>query len=105
MNQASDYDPPLDPGIAGAVLLLSKANVETYESCQGGCGHTYPEPTVRFHGGPHEGFRALSVAMMYGLPVSGLRRIWVMVNGEPTGPKWEIVFFKPISEGFYTPHI
>ena len=32
MNQASDYDPPLDPGIAGAVLLLSKANVETYES-------------------------------------------------------------------------
>ena len=42
MNQASDYDPPLDPGIAGAVLLLSKANVETYESVRVAAGPPAP---------------------------------------------------------------
>ena len=27
-------------------------------------GHSYPEPTVRFHGQPEEGFRALTVALL-----------------------------------------
>jgi hypothetical protein len=57
------YDPPLDPGIAAAVVALSAAGVETFESCEGGSGHAYPEPTVRFHGDRAEGLRALAVAM------------------------------------------
>jgi len=83
----------LDPGISDAVRVLREADVETYESCQGGEGHTYPEPTVRFHGEQSEGFRALAVAMEAGLPIAELRRVWVMQDGEPVGPDWELVFY------------
>ena len=76
--------------------------METYESCQAGEGHTYLEPAVRFYGGPYAGFKALSVAMMYDLPVSDLRRIWGMIDGEPTGPYWEIVFATTVPESAYT---
>lgn len=87
-----DFDPPLDPGIARAVLVLRGAGVETFESCQGGEGHSYKEPAVRFDGEPAIGFRALAVAMENGLPVAALRRVWRMDYGEPTGPWWELVF-------------
>lgn len=40
---AKRFDPPLDPGIASYVHILHQAGIETYESCQGGKGHTYPE--------------------------------------------------------------
>ena len=84
------YSTPLDPGIARAVEVLQDAGVETFESCEGGEGHAYLEPTVRFHGERAEGFRALAVAMSCGLPVSELRRIWPVQDGEPTGPWWEL---------------
>jgi len=89
----SSYDPPLDPGIRVAVSILQAADVETFESCEGGSGHTYPEPTVRFHGYQAEGFRALSVAMDAGLPVKEVRRVWPLIEDEPTGPWWELVFY------------
>ena len=41
-----EYDPPLDAGIAQAVVALRAGGVETFESCEGGPGHAYPEPTV-----------------------------------------------------------
>jgi hypothetical protein len=81
----------LDPGIAEAVRLLMAAGVETFESCQGGLGHAFPEPTVRFFGHREEGFRALAVALRGGLRVSALRRYWAVIDGEPTGPHWELV--------------
>lgn len=84
--------PGLDPGIALAVETLREYDVETYESCQGGPGHSYPEPTVRFHGQPEEGFRAYAAAVERGLPVKDLRRIWEVVDGELSGPKWEMTF-------------
>ena len=86
------YDPPLDPGIATAVETLSAAGVETFESCEGGNGHAYPEPTVRFHGDRQAGFAALAAAMTGRLPVTSLRRVWPILDGEPTGPWWEITF-------------
>lgn len=95
---AADFEPPLDPSIARAVLALGAAGVETFESCQGGAGHTYPEPTVRFFGDHAEGFRALAVAMREGLPVYALRKLWRMDNGEPTGPWWELVFWDQCPE-------
>lgn len=86
------YDPPLDPGIHGAVCALAAAGVETFESCEGGSGHAYPEPTVRFHGDHAEGLRALAAAMSARLPVRELRRVWPVLDDEPTGPWWELTF-------------
>lgn len=89
---SASYDPPLDEGIRYAVEVLNAAGVETFESCEGGQGHAYPEPTVRFHGNQAEGLRALSAAMAADLPVSDLRRVWLILDQEPTGPWWELVF-------------
>ena len=82
----------LDAGIAPYVEQLRAANVETFESCEGGDGHAFPVPTVRFYGDKSEGFRALDVALKNGLPVLDLRRYWQVVDGEPYGPHWELAF-------------
>ena len=92
-----DYNPPLDAGIEHAVQIPNQVGIETYESYEGGSGHAYPEPTVRFHGERAEGFRALSVALQNNLPVSGLKRVWCIIDGEPFGPTWELTFFMKIS--------
>ena len=89
-----DSESPLDRWISYAVKVLRDNGVETYESCEGGAGHSYPEPAVRFHGKSSEGFRALSIALTYGLPVRALRRFWSISDGEPTGPYWELSFWK-----------
>jgi hypothetical protein len=89
---SESLDLPLDPGIRHAVECLRSAGVETFESCQGGEGHAYPEPTVRFYGERPEGFRALSVALAAGLGVLALRRVWPINDREPTGPWWELTF-------------
>lgn len=86
------FDPPLDPGIRAYVETLYRNGVETFESCEGSSGHAYPEPTIRFHGDRAEGFRALAVAQRHQLPVAALRRVWPMIDGEPTGPYWELTF-------------
>jgi len=88
----STYDSPLDPGIRTAVETLHAAGIATFESCEGGKGHSYAEPTVRFHGGSEEGLHALSVAIKAGLPVLDLRKVWPVIDSEPTGPWWELTF-------------
>ena len=97
MTTGAEYDPPLDPEIVHTVAILAAAGVETFESCQGGRGHAYPEPTVRFHGYRDEGFRALAAALLAGLQVSILRRVWDIIDGEPTGPHWEMVFVNAVA--------
>jgi hypothetical protein len=82
----------IDAGIVRAVKILRDAGIETFESCDGTQGHALPEPTIRFHGGRTEGWKALSAALDGGLPVLAIRRAWPIVEGEPTGPWWEIVF-------------
>lgn len=86
------HDHIIDPGIARAVAALQAAGVETFESCEGGAGHAFDEPTVRFHGGHVEGFRALSAVADAGLTAAALRRVWTVIDGEPTGPCWEMTF-------------
>lgn len=87
-NLSSD----IDEGIKYAVEILYSNWIETYESCQGGEGHSFPEPTIRFYGDISEGFKALDVALKHNLPVSDLRRVWSIHNKEPDGPFWEITF-------------
>lgn len=93
VEQADHFDPPLDQGIREAVQVLRDGGVETFESCEGGEGHAYPEPTIRFHGDRSEGFRALALALRSGLNVAGLRRAWPVRDGEPTGPWWELTLW------------
>jgi hypothetical protein len=83
----------LDRGIARAVRILQAAEIETFESCEGGQGHAFAEPTVRFHGTPEAGWRAMGICLAHGLPVLSLRRVWYLLDAnEPTGPDWEITF-------------
>ena len=93
------YSSPLDPGIAHVVELMRSAGIETFESCDGGDGHAYPEPTVRFHGDRSEGFRALAVVLQHGLRIGDLRRVWPIVEGEPTGPWWELTVYPQSHQG------
>jgi hypothetical protein len=88
----SKYERPVDAGIRRAVRVLWSNGVETTESCEGGRGHAFSEPTVRFHGGQAEGFRALGIALQNGLKVVELRRYWSVRDGEPVGPHWEMIF-------------
>jgi hypothetical protein len=83
---------PLDAGIERAVHVLVSAGIATYESCEGGRGHAFPEPTVRFRGDHAEALRAVAAAIDHGLPVNALRRVWGVTNGELDGPWWEVTF-------------
>ena len=96
---SKSFDPPLDSGIEAAVLALRSRGVDTFESCEGGLGHAYPEPTVRFHGDVAEGFRALAAATKERLPVAELRQVWPVNDGEPTGPWWELTFSRRTEGG------
>jgi hypothetical protein len=87
------WERELDPEIAPYVKVLREHGVETFESCEGGAGHSYPQPAVRFHGEFPEGFRALAVALEHGLPIRALHRCWHVQDGEPVGPDWELTFW------------
>jgi hypothetical protein len=89
------FDPPLDDGIRDIVITLVANGVETFESCEGGRGHSFPEPTVRFEGAVSEGLRAISVALENGLPVRRLRQVWGFENNLIHGPWWEMTFRPP----------
>lgn len=84
----------LDPGVAPYVDVLTAAGIETFESCDGSAGHTFPVATIRFYGQRDEGFRALAVALQHGFPVSDLRRVWSIEDREPVGPNWELTFYQ-----------
>jgi hypothetical protein len=89
-QNCDQFDPPLDPGIEPLVRCLVSRGIETFESCEGGPGHAYPEPTVRFHGGKAEGYKAAGYALEAGFGVSALRRVWPVLDSELTGPYWEL---------------
>jgi hypothetical protein len=83
-SNRDDWLRSLDPGISRYVDVLDAAGVETFDSCEGGEGHSYAEPAVRFYGERGEGFRALAVSLQYGLPVRAVRRIWTVdEDGHP----------------------
>lgn len=78
-----ETDMPLDKGIRRYVLTLRSVGIETFESCEGGEGHSSPEPMVRFHGDASEGFRAYAVAKQMGLPVLKFGMIYRIKEGWP----------------------
>jgi hypothetical protein len=96
---------PLDLGIAWAVKVLRDGGVETYESCEGGGGHAYPYPCVRFFGTDAAGWHALSIAITHQLPVLELARLWTIQGNQPNGPCWEMRFSPPCSRTFHTSEV
>ena len=90
--QKTAFYSELDKGIAHYVRILAESGIETCQSCEGGKGHAYPEPTVDFMGSQQDAWKAYSVARTYGLPVSELRQIWRIQDDVPTGPLWSIIF-------------
>lgn len=88
----------LDAGIYAFVRLLRAHGVETFESCQGGEGHAFRVPTIRFHGGVGEGWKALAVAQEHKLPVEALMREWPIIDNDPTGPYWVMTFYRIANE-------
>lgn len=96
-DRTNDWE-GLDPGIRRAVKVLMENGVETYESCQGGPGHAYAEPTVRFHGSEAAGWHALAVCIDHSLPVDRLSRTWTVQRRHVShGPTWELIFREQIS--------
>ncbi len=92
MEYVNRWGRRLDRGIAYAVKVLNDGGVDTFVSCEGGDGHAFLEPTVRFHGGQSAGPLAVARALECGLPVAELRRSWRVINGELDGPFWELTF-------------
>ena len=90
-------EPQLDPGIAYAVNVLRSGGIRTIESCEGGEGHSFPQPIVIFEGPYVEGMRAAAIASTYRLPVAELRRTLRIREGRFAGPVWEMVFFEKLS--------
>jgi len=50
---------PVDMGIVRAVRILRTVGIPTYESCEGGEGHGFAEPTIKFGGTLEDGWRAI----------------------------------------------
>lgn len=96
VTYANQWAYPLDIGIARAVRVLRDAGLTTVESCQGGEGHSYPEPTVKFEGTPACGWRAVTALMDHGLPVSELRLAWTFEFDQPHGPTWMVTFSRQL---------
>lgn len=96
--EIQDYNPHKDPnlesGVKNAVITLINNGIITYESCQGGEGHLYKEPTIRFSGDRTEGMKAYHILVSNGFSVVSISRIWVNMDEELTGPNWEIILEK-----------
>ena len=92
--RAGTFEPPLDDGIRDIVLTLIAHGVETFESFEGGRGHSFPEPAVRFEESSSEGLWALAVALENRSPVSEPRRTWGIIVGVIHGP-WRVMTFHP----------
>ena len=91
-----DHDYALDPGIDLIVRILQRAGIETVQSCAGGDGHSYAEPSVEFDGDRSAGLLAVHVALSNALPVRAIHRKWDVEDGELRGPRWEMVFWDTV---------
>lgn len=99
MWAAEDYG-GLDAGIRFAVRVLHAAGFETCQSCQGGEGHAYPEPSIEMvaTGDDARGFGALDALRQYGLPVSAVAIVWNIANGHPFEKLWRITFSRTMED-------
>lgn len=95
---ARDIDPlvGIDLGIIRAVKILRDAGFSTIESCEGGEGHAYAEPTIKFDGTRATGWAVASKLMEFGLPLRRIGQMWSFTEGVPTGPRWFVTFRRKV---------
>lgn len=71
-----NYPTDIDELILPAVKILNEHGFKTFESCQGGDGHAFLEPTVRFEGDEFDIIKACQICELHGLIVCEGRRIF-----------------------------
>jgi len=76
MNKKTVLPSDVDPLVLGIVTILNEHGFKTFESCQGGDGHCFPEPTVRFEGDEFDIIRACELCRCYGVVVNEGRRVF-----------------------------
>lgn len=99
----------IDTGILPALKILRAFGFDTFESCEGGKGHAFPDPTIKFWGDEFDCIRAYELCEQFGLNVFRARRIFfkeVLYSQDNTisCPTWvtpynEIVFLKHCKTG------
>lgn len=103
----------VDAGIREAVEILNAHGFKTFESCEGGDGHCFTNPTVRFEGTEYDLLRAYDICRLYKLCVGDARRVYRKqdvykgnndVEAKIIGEVWEnpfneIEFFKHSETG------
>jgi hypothetical protein len=91
----------IDEKILPAVKILNEHGFKTFESCEGGEGHLFHEPTVRFEGSEFDLIRAFEICQLHGLPVYEVKRVYrktpVYINDNTStvhqiGEAWETPF-------------
>lgn len=90
----------LDKGIRFAVRVLHAKGFETCQSCQGGKGHCYNNPTIDLisSGDDSWGFAAISALQDYGIIVTDISLHWSVRNGFPYDRIWRIELANTLEE-------
>lgn len=89
----------IDEGIIEAVQVLNKHGFITWESCQGGDGHCFELPTVRFWGNEFDLIRACRICENYDFKLYQANRVYrtaEIATGDtnicPKGEVWDVPF-------------
>lgn len=85
-----EFDPPLDPSFERLLNTYLRRILKHLNRVRAEKGHACSEPTVRFHGNRSEMCKAVGVALSMGFWVKELKRVWPGIDGELTGPYWEM---------------
>jgi hypothetical protein len=106
----------IDKGIRPAVEILLQYGFKTFESCEGGNGHAFDLPTIKFWGDEFDCIRAYELCEQLGLNVFKVMRVFQKdtIYDDATlkalGKNWgephnEIVFIKHSQTGtIFLPH-
>lgn len=86
-----------DEEIKPVVELLNRHGFITFESCQGGKGHWFDKPTIRFEGSEFDLIRAYQLCEIHGLNVLDGKRVYTKTNvynekGASIGENWDTPF-------------
>jgi len=86
------YADKVDAGVRYPVRVLHAHGIETAQSCQGGAGHAYHEPTIDLpaQGSDALGFAALAALRDNGVDVLDVALVWSVVGGLPHQKLWRV---------------